>query len=102
MIVPAADSPGQGTLPIFDSVESDWFRTGGRGMVRDNEPRPWTSPDDEGWRAAAAIATPSVGGMTAAGLPQRVPRANLVPGSAGDQLTGQRQWPNRHRSRSTG
>jgi len=48
-------------------------------------PRPWTSPGDEGWKAAAAIATPSVGGMTSAGLPRRVPRANLVPGSAGDQ-----------------
>ena len=26
-----------------------------------------------------------MGGLTAAGLPRRVPRANLVPGSAGDR-----------------
>jgi hypothetical protein len=45
----------------------------------------WTSPGDDGWRAAAAIVTPNVGGTTSAGLPKRVPQANLVPGSASDQ-----------------
>jgi hypothetical protein len=49
------------------------------------EPRSWTSPGDDGWRAAAAITTPATGGTTAAGLPKRVPQANLVPGSASDQ-----------------
>ena len=50
-------------------------------------PPAWTSPGDDGWRAAAAIVTPKVGGTTAAGLPKRVPQANLVPGSASDQST---------------
>jgi hypothetical protein len=49
------------------------------------EPPGWTSPGDDGWRAAAAIITPQVGGTTVAGLPKRVPQANLVPGSASDQ-----------------
>jgi hypothetical protein len=43
----------------------------------------WSSPADEGWQAAAAAAEPSSSGVTTAGLPKRVPRANLVPGTAG-------------------
>jgi hypothetical protein len=78
-------------LPIFDSLESDWFRRSGKSL---NPARPapgapvgaaasqsWTSPADEGWRAAQALAVPSAGDTTQAGLPRRVPRANLVPGS---------------------
>ena len=34
-------------------------------------------------RAAQALAAPSAGDTTQAGLPRRVPRANLVPGSVG-------------------
>ncbi|MDF5752685.1 nitrate- and nitrite sensing domain-containing protein [Spongiactinospora sp. TRM90649] len=40
----------------------------------------WQTPADEGWRAAAAAAEPALGGITAAGLPKRTPKANLVPG----------------------
>ena len=43
----------------------------------------WTSPADEGWRAAQVVASPAAGDTTQAGLPKRVPRANLVPGSVG-------------------
>ena len=43
----------------------------------------WTSPADEGWRAAQVVASPAAGETTQAGLPKRVPRANLVPGSVG-------------------
>jgi hypothetical protein len=50
-------------------------------------PPTWTAPGDDGWRAAAATITPGIGGTTAAGLPRRVPQANLVPGSASDQQT---------------
>jgi hypothetical protein len=87
--------PGQvQRLPIFDSLESDWFRRSGQTLA---SPQPaqggqaaepagqgaWTSPADEGWRAAQAVATPTAGETTQAGLPRRVPRANLVPGSVG-------------------
>ena len=44
----------------------------------------WHSPADEGWRAAETVAAPSTGATTSAGLPRRVPRANLVPGSVGE------------------
>ncbi|MGW0073526.1 hypothetical protein ACWDUI_39470, partial [Streptosporangium sandarakinum] len=43
---------------------------------------PWSSPADEGWAAAKAVDKPSLGGVTGSGLPKRVPKANLVPGSA--------------------
>ena len=41
------------------------------------------SAADQGWEAAAAASSPATGGTTPAGLPKRVPRANLVPGSVG-------------------
>jgi signal transduction histidine kinase len=85
-------------LPIFDSLESDWFRRSGQTMTATQQ-RPQgtpasqgaaaqqqafkTSPADEGWKAAQAIASPEAGETTGAGLPKRVPRANLVPGSVG-------------------
>jgi hypothetical protein len=84
-------------LPIFDSLESDWFRRsgkpltapqrGGTGGQAQASPQAtqssWTSPADEGWRAAQVVASPAAGDQTQAGLPRRVPRANLVPGSVG-------------------
>jgi signal transduction histidine kinase len=72
-------------LPIYDSVESDWFRHGGNAILPASEPSAasWTSPADEGFRAAQAAASPTSGPATAAGLPKRVPSANLIPGSIG-------------------
>ncbi|MEV0756045.1 nitrate- and nitrite sensing domain-containing protein [Streptosporangium sp. NPDC050280] len=46
------------------------------------EPDSWNTPADAGWRAAQAASEPSLGGVTAAGLPKRTPKANLVPGTA--------------------
>jgi len=43
----------------------------------------WVSAADEGWRAAEVVHAPTSGGVTSAGLPKRVPQANLVPGAAG-------------------
>ena len=96
-------------LPIFDSLESDWFRRSGKTLTStprnqggqggqaaqaaqaaqagqaapSAEQSSWTSPADEGWRAAEVVAAPTAGETTQAGLPRRVPRANLVPGSVG-------------------
>jgi hypothetical protein len=110
VVIPPADLTAEYRLPIFEAVESDWFRRGrssvgwapqdepsvGNGVGNGNgggsgspaarpaEPAPstWTSPADEGWQAAAAAAEPSSSGVTTAGLPKRVPKANLVPGTA--------------------
>ncbi|HEX3192770.1 MAG TPA: nitrate- and nitrite sensing domain-containing protein [Streptosporangiaceae bacterium] len=90
---------GPQRLPIFDSLESDWFRRSGTTMTGpqralSSAAQPpasqaaWTSPADEGWRAAQVVASPAAGETTQAGLPRRVPRANLVPGSVGSGGTG--------------
>ena len=88
VIVPAAEGLGEEhRLPIFEAVESDWFRRGRQAVGRTSrvtEPsNGWVSPADEGWRAAEVVSTPSSGGVTSAGLPKRVPQANLVPGAVG-------------------
>ena len=92
--------PGQEQrLPIFDSLESDWFRRSGTTMTGPQRALgssasppagqgSWTSPADEGWRAAQVVASPAAGDTTQAGLPRRVPRANLVPGSVGSGDSG--------------
>ncbi|MET7332876.1 nitrate- and nitrite sensing domain-containing protein [Nonomuraea sp. NPDC005650] len=94
-------------LPIFAAVESAWFRrppeetaaqVPGDGEDKPSQAVPsgeeaWRTAADAGWRAAAAAAEPSLGGMTAAGLPKRTPKANLVPGTASQQA--QPQQPQR-------
>jgi hypothetical protein len=80
-------------------VESDWFRRGRHSADRPNAAAAaaaaaapengnstggWSaSAADEGWRAAEASSKPASGGVTLSGLPKRVPKANLVPGTAG-------------------
>jgi signal transduction histidine kinase len=85
----AGADPGQDQrLPIFELVESDWFRRSGK-TFHDGERSAgttttspgWTSPADEGWRAAQVVASPTARERTRHGLPKRVPNANLVPGS---------------------
>lgn len=90
---PQPASPKENSrLPIFEAVRADWFRRskpttsaqagsagthpGGRHAVR------WTSPADQDWKAAEAAHDPVAGSATQAGLPKRIPRANLIPGTA--------------------
>ncbi|MFF5245287.1 nitrate- and nitrite sensing domain-containing protein [Streptosporangium sp. NPDC000095] len=110
--VSSLDAEQEEYLPIFASIESAWFRrsegagpeepTPPDGMpahetprtreqegamaaeqsVPAEEPDSWNTPADAGWRAAQAASEPSLGGVTAAGLPKRTPKANLVPGTA--------------------
>ena len=88
VVAPPAERFGtRNRLPIFEAVESDWFRQDGQAMVRFGSPGEevsygWSSPSDEGWRAAEVVHAPFSGGVTSAGLPKRVPQANLVPGTA--------------------
>ncbi|GGW98730.1 sensor histidine kinase [Streptomyces chryseus] len=44
-----------------------------------------TSPNDELVKQAERVKKPAAGGVTTSGLPRRVPRANLVPGTAQQQ-----------------
>jgi len=115
IIPPSPEHESNDPLPIFDSIESNWFRrrtvnpavtaaeTGpisavstpdGLGAAEPPTPptpsptpsRPedeWRSEADVGWKTAAErTSEPIAGGITASGLPKRVPKANLVPGTA--------------------
>ncbi|MFG2227028.1 nitrate- and nitrite sensing domain-containing protein [Streptomyces sp. NPDC048644] len=42
----------------------------------------WRSSNDERWERAEALREPKAGGVTPSGLPRRVPKANLVEGTA--------------------
>jgi hypothetical protein len=53
----------------------------------------WRSTGDEGWKAAEAAARPASAEPTNAGLPRRVPGANLVPGTAGQNRGAQTPAP---------
>jgi len=87
-VPPPATVPEENRLPIFESVESDWFRRGRLGTDWPGATVPrqapasagWSSPADEGWQAAEVAHAPVSAGTTRAGLPKRVPKANLVPG----------------------
>jgi signal transduction histidine kinase len=128
VVPPAEHVAQQNRLPIFEAVESDWFRRGrngvpaapaqpglggvsnggtgsqggfGAGSVSGGAAGGWpqdarmpepevtwaASAADQGWEAAAAASAPATGGTTSAGLPKRVPQANLVPGTASPEPT---------------
>jgi len=87
-----------------DSAVSDWFRSprssapgnsapgnGGSSGTAAQAGGGWRAGADE-WaesrHAARIVAEPVRGDHTAAGLPMRVPRANLIPGSAGGGRAG--------------
>ncbi|MFJ5533684.1 nitrate- and nitrite sensing domain-containing protein [Streptomyces sp. NPDC093261] len=101
--LPPAPGPGDGRTPLYDTLETNWFR-GGQGQQQSNGSAPqapqqsstppqrpaantaWrTSPNDELVRQAERVRQPAAGGITTSGLPRRVPRANLVPGTAQQQ-----------------
>ncbi|MFD7815207.1 nitrate- and nitrite sensing domain-containing protein [Streptomyces sp. NPDC059785] len=42
----------------------------------------WRSANDERWQQASQLRKPKAGGVTSSGLPRRVPKANLVEGTA--------------------
>ncbi|PZF90115.1 transposase, partial [Micromonospora endophytica] len=73
---PPISDEGDGDLLIFAQAKSAWFVGHGESAELD-----WSSLADTGWQAAEQAARPAVGDATNAGLPKRVPQANLVPGS---------------------
>jgi hypothetical protein len=70
-----------GDLLIFSAAaRTAWFA--GAPDPSSADDMAWGRLADDGWRAAGQLAQPAVGAETGAGLPRRVPQANLVPGSA--------------------
>ncbi|MGW0611761.1 nitrate- and nitrite sensing domain-containing protein [Streptomyces sp. NPDC002788] len=103
--LPPASGPGDGRTPLYDTLETNWFHgqqehqeqsngsapaapqqpQGPTGPQR-STPAGWrTSPNDDLVRQAERVRQPAAGGVTTSGLPRRVPRANLVPGTAQQQ-----------------
>ena len=86
---------GGGTSDVAQGAESasyDWFRKPWQpvtGTASSGPPRTGPQPDGvkgvwaEARHAAQIIADPVRGDRTIAGMPVRIPRANLLPGSAG-------------------
>ncbi|MFF8972129.1 nitrate- and nitrite sensing domain-containing protein [Streptomyces sp. NPDC014995] len=101
--LPPAPGPGDGRTPLYDTLETNWFRdqqggdNGSAPAPQQQQPQApaapqrsagnaWrTSPNDELVRQAERVRQPAAGGVTTSGLPRRVPRANLVPGTAQQQ-----------------
>jgi hypothetical protein len=71
---PPVSADDDDTLLIFAQTRSAWF-------TQDDDEASWNSAMDLGWQAAEQAARPTVGDRTGAGLPRRVPHANLVPGA---------------------
>jgi hypothetical protein len=86
----ATDDLGeQRRLPIYEAVESDWFTIQGKQSGdAGSADAGWGSPADSGWEAAKTVLAPASDGVTTAGLPVRVPHANLVPGAVGRAQPG--------------
>ncbi|CAL9544923.1 nitrate- and nitrite sensing domain-containing protein [Streptomyces sp. enrichment culture] len=65
------DSPDQHAQQVRQAPQSD------TGSTDD-----WRSSNDERWQRAGKLKEPKAGGVTASGLPRRVPKANLIEGTA--------------------
>jgi signal transduction histidine kinase len=98
------DDPPTERLPIYQEVLSRWFEvpedgesvpvprgeaptSDGEAAAVDNtavkgEDDSWHSAGDEGWQAVESLLAEEPETVTDAGLPRRVPRSQLVPGSA--------------------
>ncbi|MFD5898286.1 nitrate- and nitrite sensing domain-containing protein [Streptomyces sp. NPDC060366] len=52
------------------------------GQSEANGPDEWRSTNDDRWQRAEKLREPKAGGITPSGLPRRVPKANLIEGTA--------------------
>ncbi|OEJ93109.1 sensor histidine kinase [Streptomyces thermolilacinus] len=68
---PQQDSADQRAQQVRQAPQSDA-----------NASEDWRSTNDERWQRAGKLKEPKAGGVTASGLPRRVPKANLVEGTA--------------------
>jgi signal transduction histidine kinase len=93
VVVPEPVGVGSHQTGPATAASSDWFRSRtspapatGNGSASPATAAPMQPAGTDGWaigkHAAQIIAEPVRGDTTAAGLPTRVPRANLIPGSA--------------------
>ncbi|WP_069992734.1 hypothetical protein [Streptomyces qinglanensis] len=83
----APEQPGPAPAPLPQAAPGAPAGAGQGGPAADES---WgASPNDERWRRAEQLRQPAAGGVTTSGLPRRVPRANLVAGTAQQQSSAQ-------------
>ncbi|MEU9895754.1 nitrate- and nitrite sensing domain-containing protein [Streptomyces phaeochromogenes] len=70
-------SAGQESPSLFGGG-NDSNSSGGNGSGKGD----WRSNNDQMWQRAEQLKKPKAGGVTSSGLPRRVPKANLVEGTA--------------------
>ncbi|MEU5159848.1 nitrate- and nitrite sensing domain-containing protein [Streptomyces sp. NPDC020875] len=74
---PAGDQVPQAPL----GAQPEAYADGGNEAVA-GEAEDWRSANDERWQRAGKLREPKAGGVTSSGLPRRVPKANLIEGTA--------------------
>ncbi|MFI0981842.1 nitrate- and nitrite sensing domain-containing protein [Streptomyces sp. NPDC021093] len=80
-----APQPPQAKLPQRPAAAQDGAQgPGQQGAPGDAEAADsgWRTSNDERWQRAEKLKDPKAGGITPSGLPKRVPKANLVEGTA--------------------
>jgi signal transduction histidine kinase len=80
---PAADPPTE-RLPLYEAVLSQWFAADAATSQPMPAAQSWTSAGDDGWHAARALLSNDNDAVMPTGLPKRMPKARLMPGSATD------------------
>ncbi|MFI9809725.1 nitrate- and nitrite sensing domain-containing protein [Streptomyces sp. NPDC052301] len=78
----ASGSPGTGRTNGTAHVQQEASAPAATPAPGSNGDSGWRSANDERWQQASQLRKPKAGGVTASGLPRRVPKANLVEGSA--------------------
>nr|WP_267246608.1 nitrate- and nitrite sensing domain-containing protein [Streptomyces sp. PR69] len=75
---PAEQAPGAAQSGRTEANGS----ANGSGSGSDAGPEGWRSVNDQRWQRAEKLRDPKAGGVTPSGLPRRVPKANLIEGTA--------------------
>ncbi|MFC8125146.1 nitrate- and nitrite sensing domain-containing protein [Streptomyces sp. NPDC057302] len=90
------DRPGPAPSAVHDTTSAGLPRRGSTGAAAGNGSAPaapaddvfgnndssWRTSNDDRWHRAESLKEPKAGGVTPSGLPKRVPKANLVEGTA--------------------
>ncbi|MFE5487823.1 nitrate- and nitrite sensing domain-containing protein [Streptomyces sp. NPDC056527] len=75
----------QGSQPAQQGLPTRTVQQPAEQPVQQNQAdgtEEWRSTNDERWQRAEKLRDPKAGGVTSSGLPKRVPKANLVEGTA--------------------
>ncbi|GAA3095375.1 nitrate- and nitrite sensing domain-containing protein [Streptomyces rectiviolaceus] len=89
------ERPGPAPSAVHDTTAAGLPRRGSTGAAGNgsapaptgdafgnNDDSSWRSSNDDRWHRAESLKEPKAGGVTPSGLPKRVPKANLVEGTA--------------------